>query len=122
MRLYNLRLTPNQAYLIDSNIFDLCNFSLKHKYTQSELSRMDISDANRISLYSKYSKEDRYYILRGLTLAEIQYVKQELEYHCIYINRNGREKYIALNVLGNIKDLLDIKLQKDRKFKKLRIT
>lgn len=124
MRLYNLKLTSNQMYLIESHILDLCNYRLNQKYTLSELENMDESDANRISIYSKYKKlNNRYYLFSGLTLSELNYISGEISYYCLDygFEREPKDRAMARRIISTINDTKNLKLQREIKLKKFRI-
>jgi len=86
---------------------------------------MDEYDVFRIIIHSKMKKESKnVYLFSGLTLDELNFIQHEINYFCISggFEREPWEKAMARRVVNNINDLKNTKLQRDLKFKKLKIT
>ena len=118
---YNLILSSKQAYLIHSELYDLCNWFVHEKYTKEKLESMDEYDQFRISIYQKQSKYKKgYYIYTGLTERELKFISGEMSHHVIYgFEVDKYKKMVAKRIVGKVQDIFNIELQRDLKLKEL---
>ncbi len=118
---YNLILTSKQSYLIQSELYDLCNWFVDKKYPKEKLDSMDEYDQLRISIYQKESKyKSGYYIYTGLTERELTFISGEIDYHIICGHEVDKYKKItARRIIDKVHDTLNIELQRDLKLKEL---
>jgi len=125
-KIYRLRLTSNQMWVIQSHIYDLCNYSFRNDYKPSDFNSMDSHDVYRIKIYNKETKVGKSYIF-NLTEKELKFIAEEVRYFVFELNSRSedkdslyyKERQYAQRIINNINKLLDVTTQRDKLLNKL---
>ena len=123
MRTYNLKLTCKQVGLVQSNIYDLCNYVYKNKisdYTTSDFAKYSEYDNFRIKIYFKEQKLNKnYFMFVGLTEEEMKFMKSEIDYWTFsngdLSERDPKEASMARRIRNNIDKTMSVEYQRNQK-------
>lgn len=123
---YNLELTIRQSSLIQSYIYDLCNWMLtKSKFSYYDTSLWEEYDILRASIYYKERRLNKTrWIIEGLTKEELIFIKHEISHWVVnsHAEADDRgEKIIGKNLISKINKILDNSYQRNRKLVQLGI-
>lgn len=117
---YRLKLTSKQMWVIQSHIYDLCNFRLGNDYNESDFKDMDSHDIFRIKIYQKETKVGKSYVF-NLTEKELKFIASEVDYFVFgRFSEDDKDKYYyqergySRRIINNINKLLDVTLQRDK--------
>ena len=123
---YRLKLTSNHMWIIQSHIYDLCNYRLGVVYTDKDFKSMDSHDVFRIKIHDKETKIGKSYVF-NLTERELKFVAEEVRYFVFELNSRSedkdslyyKERQYTQRIINNINKLLDVTTQRDKLLEKL---
>lgn len=120
MKTYNLKVTSKQMWLIQTHIYDMCNFRFGKEYTDDDFKKMDTHDVFRIKIEQKEKRVGKSCIFE-LTEKEAKFISSEIDYFVFDLasSREDKDRFyyserqMAKRIIKNINNLLDTQYQRN---------